>query len=1069
MLSTIPHHIIAIGASAGGMEEINTFFDHTPLDGVSYIIVQHLSSDFKSRMVELLGRHSKLSVKEARDGMAVECNLVYLIPNDKYMTIRKGKLYLSDKEHTKGPHLTINRFFNSLAGDQGKKAIGIILSGLGSDGTEGVRSIKAAGGMVIARNPDTSDFGSMPSHAIATGLVDFILEPELMPNAIEDYIHYGTELIINSKTDEKSLKSILDLIRDKLPLDFSEYKQTTILRRTLRKASQNNLSSLTAYLAFLKKNPGEIELLAKDFLISVTSFFRDKEAFDFIESKVFPDILRKLTPGEELKMWVAGCATGEEVYSIAILIAEQLTGKFKDTVVKIFATDIDSAALALAGKGIYNTGIAKKVSPERLEKYFLKEGETYRAMPVIRKMVIFAQHDLVKNPPYCNMHFISCRNLLIYMTPVLQKKVFAMLLFGLRKEGYLFLGSSENPMPVIRNLEVVNKKWKIYRNLESKRSVSFDAFSFPEPPDIRRTPTSALAYETSSNLNPALAEAMHESLANELDYLVMCVDETNHVVKSYGNTAKYLLPKHFNSNLNALLPKQLAMAFNTLSHTALKTNEKASASGIRIKHGGKVISITLSVNALVPKKGGQRWLLVTFKEDVSKNPVKQDDAVFDEKLTLDQYTANLEEEVKDLKVKLHSSYEQLDASNENMQSFNEELLSANEEMQSTNEEMQSVNEELDTINSEYQLKNKELLELNDDLNNYFRSNINGQLFVDSDLILMKFSPGTVKQINLLETDVGRPLSNISTNIKMETIIEDVKNVLADGSVITKEVETNNGKWYQIMTMPYVQHEGNKHTGAIITFNDITALKLAQQELDRKNKSLQRINADLDHFIHAASHDLLAPLATIESSINIMNKISLSEPKLVDFLNIINRSIHKYRELITDIAAIAKVEGDMIVLEKVEIDDIISNVEWSLDDRIKASDAIITRDLEVKSILFSKKNLRSIIYNFVSNAIKFRRDEKPVIHISTRTEGEYVVLSVQDNGVGIPKEDIHKIFELYGRLNQEVEGQGIGLYLAKKIVDAAHGNMEVESVPGKGSKFTIYFKAKPEPVKLMETV
>ena len=1069
MLPNLPHHIIAIGASAGGMEEINSFFDHTPLDGVSYIIIQHLSSDFKSRMVELLGTHSKLAIKEAKDGMTVECNLVYLIPNDKYMTIKEGMLHLSDKENTKGPHLTINRFFNSLAEDYGKKAIGIILSGLGSDGTEGIKAIKKAGGMVIARNPETSDFGSMPSHAIATGLVDFVLEPELMPNAIEDYIQYGTEMITNTKEDEKSLKAIINLIKDKLPFDFSEYKQTTILRRTLRRASQNSFSSLGAYLAFLKQTPGEVELLAKDFLISVTSFFRDKDAFEFIESKVFPGILKKLTQGEELKMWVAGCATGEEVYSIAILIAEQLTGRFKDTVVKIFATDIDSVALTHAGKGIYNGNIVKNVSPERLEKYFLKEGESYRVAPVIRKMVIFAQHDLVKNPPYCNMQFISCRNLLIYMTPVLQRKVFAMLLFGLKMEGYLFLGSSENPMPIIRNLEVVSKKWKIYKNLEAKRAVSFDAFSFPDQLDIKRNPASTPAEDASLNRNPMLAEAMHESLANDLDYLVICVDETNHVVKSFGNTAKYLLPKHFNSNLEALLPKQLAIVFNTLSHTALKTNEKASASGIRIKHNGAIISITLSVNALVPKKGGQRWLMVTFREDAIKSTANQDDTIFDEKVNLDQYTANLEDEVTELKIKLHSSFEQLDASNENMQSFNEELLSANEEMQSTNEEMQSVNEELDTINSDYQLKNKELLELNDDLNNYFRSNVNGQLFVNNDLLLMKFSPGTVKQINLLETDVGRPLSNISTNIKMETIIEDVKKVLDDGSVITKEIETNNGKWYQIMTMPYVQQEGNKNTGAIITFNDITALKKTQEELDRKNKSLVRINADLDHFIHAASHDLLAPLATIETSINIMNKITLSEPKLIDFLNVINHSIHKYRELINDIAAIAKIEGDMIVLEKVEIDDIINNIIWSLEDKIKLSDAVITRDLQVKSVMFSKKNLRSIIYNFVSNAIKFRRDEKPVIHIRTVAEDEFIVLSVQDNGIGISKKDIHKIFEMYGRLNQDAEGQGIGLYLAKKIVDAAHGNMEVESEPGKGSKFTIYFKAEEEPALLLETV
>ncbi|MES2426060.1 MAG: chemotaxis protein CheB [Bacteroidota bacterium] len=1052
-----PHHIIAIGASAGGMEEINSFFDHTPLDGVSYIIIQHLSSDFKSRMVELLAKHSKLDVIQAGDGMQVECNKVYLIPHNKYMIIKGGKLYLSSKEKVKTPHLTINQFFVSLAKDYGDKAIAIVLSGLGADGTEGIKAIKKAGGMVIARNPETSDFGSMPSHAVATGLVDFVLEPELMPNAIEDYVKYGTELVIDHKADEKDLKAILGLIKDKLPLDFTEYKQTTILRRTLRRAAQLNFSTLSGYLGYLKKNPDEIEALAKDFLISVTSFFRDAAAFEFIETKVFPRMLERLAPREELKMWVAGCATGEEVYSIAILIAEQLTGSLKDTAVKLFATDIDSAALAYAGKGVYPAGIAKTVSPERLEKYFIKEGNNYRVKPVIRKMVIFAQHDLVKNPPYCNMQFISCRNLLIYMAPTLQKKVFAMLLFGLKMDGYLFLGSSENPMPIIRNLEVVHKKWKIYKNLETKRVVSFDAFSFVDLADKRHTATSSSVIDTPV-INYALADAMHESLARASDYLAICVDEHNQVIKSYGDTTPFLLPKLFNANLTELLPKQLALAFNTLSHKAASTNEKAGANGIRVKSGDTFIKVNLSVTPLKQKKGGKQWLMVTFCEDRSATTINP---VFDEQLNLDQYTLNLEEEVSELKIELHSSREQLDASNENMQSFNEELLSANEEMQSTNEEMQSVNEELDTINSDYQLKNKELLEINDDLNNYFRSNVNGQLFVNNDLELMKFSPGAVKQINLLETDIGRPLSNISTNIKLETIIADIKQVLSEGIVITREIETNNGKWYQIMTMPYVQQADNKNNGAIITFNDITELKQVQQELDQKNKSLLRINADLDNFIHAASHDLLAPLSNIEASIAIMNRIPLSEPKLLNFINVINTSVKKFRNLVTDIATIAKIEGDMIALEMVDLDDIINNIEWSLEGKIQECGAVITRGLEVKQLLFSKKNLRSIVYNLISNAIKFKREESPVVYISTKKHNEHIVLSVKDNGKGISQDGIDQIFDMYGRLNNDIEGHGIGLYLAKKIVNAAGGSIVVESEPGVGTTFIIQIKIEAE--------
>ncbi|MHB1178201.1 MAG: chemotaxis protein CheB [Daejeonella sp.] len=836
MSEIAPHHIIAIGASAGGMEEINTFFDHTPLDGVAYVIIQHLSSDFKSRMAELLSKHSKLEVIEAIDGNAVKSNKVYLIPHNKFMTISEDRLHLTDKKDVEAPHLTINAFFNSLAKDCGKKAIAIVLSGLGSDGSQGIRAIKKAGGLVMVSNPETTEFNSMPSNAVATGLVDFILDPEFMPQAIEDYVKYGGEMLVDGQVEDKNLTAIVNHIAKHSSHDFSDYKRTTILRRTKRRAAFHNFTNLGSYLDFLKATPDETEELAKEFLISVTSFFRDKEPFEFIQNKIIPDILSNLQPDEELKMWVAGCASGEEVYSMAILIAEQLKGDFKDLIVKIFATDIDRDALTYAGMGVYTAHMVKNVSAQRLAHYFSKEGNNYKVSPIIRKMVIFAQHDLVKNPPYCNMHFISCRNLLIYMTPVLQKKIFDMFLFGLKISGYLFLGSSENPAPILNNLEVVNKKWKIYKNLETKRSVSFDAFSMPELPEIKRAFPTFPTKEASKIVQPILIDAIQLSLARELDYLMVCIDEEMQVVQSYGDT-KYLLQKHFTSNLTELLPKPLIVAFSTLLKTSIKTNKKKAVKGIKITKGRLILSVNLSIIPLTLKKGNERFYLVVFSENDILSPEHNHDKMFDAKTYQDEYVMNLEEELLELKEKLSSAYEHLAASNENLQSFNEELLSANEEMQSTNEEMQSVNEELHTINYDYQSKNKELLEINDDLNNYFRSNINGQLFIDKHLRLMKFSPGTVKQINLVDSDIGRPLSNITTNIKFETIIEDIKIVLAEGSTINKEIETNNGKWYQIRTMPYVQQTDNNNNGAIITFNDITELKVVQQELKNSNKLL----------------------------------------------------------------------------------------------------------------------------------------------------------------------------------------------------------------------------------------
>lgn len=1059
MQSRTPDYVIAIGASAGGMEEINSFFDHTPLDGVAYVIIQHLSADFKSRMKELLARHSKLEIREAANDMPVKSNQVYLIPNDKYMTIRGGHLWLTDKEAIKGPHLTINRFFNSLAADCGSRAIGIVLSGLGSDGTEGVKSIKKEGGIVMVRNPATSEFSSMPAHALATGMADFVLEPERMPEAIETCVKNAEQVLAENKDDEKILPVIMELVRQKTPLDFSDYKQSTILRRTRKRATQGNFVSLKTYLDFLKETPEELNALTKEFLISVTSFFRDPDAFEFIKAEIIPALLKKLLPGEELKIWVAGCATGEEVYSLAILIAEQLSGDYKNTVVKIFATDIDTVAMEQAGKGIYPNAITKNVPAHLLEKYFLREGQNFKVKPLIRKMVIFAHHDLVKNPPYCNMHLISCRNLLIYLTPALQKKIFTMLLFGLRMDGYLFLGSSENPMPIMANLEIVNKKWKIYKNTKAKRMLSFDTFSMPELLEIKQLPPAYTREEPAKNFDSGQADRMHAALAHELGYLMVCVDQHNQVVKSYGNTKPYLLQENFNSNLAELLPGSLAVAFNALSTNARKSNETTSVSGIGIKHGKKIAKVSLAVIPVIDKKGFSNILMVVFKPD-QREKSHQNISLFDEKNYQDKYTLNLEEELKDLKDRLHTSYEQLDASNENMQSFNEELISANEEMQSTNEEMQSVNEELHTINTDYQLKNKELLEINDDLNNYFRSNVNGQLFINKELLLMKFSPGAVQQINLMETDIGRPLSHISTNIKFETIIDDIKEVLKKGNLVSKEIETRNGKWYQMMIMPYLQQADNQISGAIVTFNDVTVLKEVQMELDAKNKSLTRINLDLDHFIHAASHDLLAPLGNIETSINVMNKIALSDDKLMEYLDMINRSIKTFRLLITDIAVIAKVEGDMAAMELVDIDELINHVEWSLEDKIAVSGAVITRDLGVKKILFSKKNLRSIVFNLVSNAIKFKREVTPLIHICTSLQNGQIILSVADNGKGIAEKSLVKIFDMYGRLNQDIEGSGIGLYLAQKIVHAADGLLEVESAVGEGSLFRIVLKENP---------
>jgi two-component system CheB/CheR fusion protein len=1061
-----PHYIIAIGASAGGMEEIHRFFDNTPLDSVSYVIVQHLSPDFKSRMVELLANHSKLKVTEAEQNMLVKPNEVYLIPSKKIMTICEGRLQLIEKPKTSKPLLTVNTFFNSLAAERGNKAIAIILSGTGTDGSEGVKAIKEAGGMVIVSNPDHAEYNGMPASAVATGMADFILNVESMPQTITDYVNNNgkTREVKKIENEEKYVTAIIDLIKENLPLDFSEYKANTILRRIKRRAAYHDFDLLENYLALLKTDAAEVEALAHDFLISVTSFFRDKDAFEFIETHVIPDIIKQaVTTGKEIKMWVTGCATGEEAYSLAIILKEQLDDRHKNISVKIFATDIDSAALALAGKGLYNESITKDVSPQRIERFFSKENNEYRIKPDIRRTLIFAQHDITKNAPYCNMNLISCRNLLIYLTPVLQKKIFLMLQFGLKKDGYLFLGSSENVSPLNHGLQLINSKWKIYKNIESKRAALFDTFSLPAFADVKPIASNNGINDNYDIKKNDLHELLNEAITHDLGYTVICVDENNQVIKTFGDTAKYFLQKNFNLNLTDLLPAPLAIAYNTASRYALHSDEGAVIKGIKIKNNGQLHIVNLQVKPLPAKKGGLKVLYVLINEDNSAISSPEKDTVFNEEIYRYQYNTSLEQELRDVKERLQLTSDNLDASIENMQSFNEELLSANEEMQSTNEEMQSVNEELQTINSDYQLKNKELAEINDDLNNYFRSNLNGQLFVNTDLLLMKFSPGTVKHINLLNTDIGRPLSNISTNLRFETIENDIKEVIANGGVITKEVEATNGKSYQLMTMPYVRQANNTTEGAIITFNDITELKKIQRSLDETNKNLIRVNGDLDNFVHTASHDLLGPLGNIEVSISMLTSTDCaSDSEVKEYLIVINESIKKFKILVKEMATIGKIESQMSETEPVDLNEIINEIKLSIANRIMLSKAVITTDLHVIEIHFSKKNLRSLLYNLITNAIKYKSNNRePVITISTKKTNNYVLLSVRDNGNGIAKDKLEKIFNIYGRVQTDVEGQGIGLYLAKKIVDAAGGRIDVDSEPGTGSTFNIYFKVEKE--------
>lgn len=1074
-------YIIAIGASAGGLEAISAFFDYTPMDGVSYILIQHLSPDFKSQMARILAPHSKLQVVEVKDKMDIEANKVYLIPNTKYMVVKNGILVLSEKKDKQAPHLTIDHFFISLAEERRNKAIGVVLSGTGSDGSKGIEAIKRLGGIAIVQDPDTASFNGMPLAAIATGCADKVLSPQV----IEDYVKDGVlELLSDDKkheikegglADDKNdeikeaeLAGILSLIKGSLPLDFTDYKHPTLFRRIRKRMGQHNFSQVNKYYVFLKNNPQEIKLLADDFLISVTSFFRDPEAFKLIEKKVIPNIIDHKDKGDILKIWIAGCATGEEAYTIAILVKEYLNKIQKDLEVKIFATDISKAALDIASKGIYTDKVGKTMSQERLDLFFIREGTTYKVKYEIRKMLIFAQHDLVKNPPYCDIDLISCRNLLIYMNPDLQKKVLSMMHFGLKKDGYLFLGPTENATVLKEDFTEISNKWNILKSNKSGRSLKFETFLSPV---IERMKTTTMEAGTKAEIPKSklvVADEINMAIMEESGYCV-CTDENLQVIRSFGDPSPYLKSEVFNFNLTSLLPDNISIAFKAAAHKALKLNQKIVLKNIRFggTDAGKIHEADLVIKPFFMDKSAGQSLLILFKESKSKTTgINIINGAELDKLTK-AHLVDLETELAEAKHQLEVANELIASSNENIQSFNEELLSANEEMQSANEELQSineelhsVNEELQTVNKEHQQANEELTELNDDLNNYFRSNLNGQLFVDRDLLLKNYSPGAVKHINIRESDIGRPLSNITTNIKFETLLYDVKQVMQDGQTITREAEALDGKVYQVMTMPYIRKNSKNADGAIISFYDITDLKKLFKELDFSNKSLLRINDDLNNFVYGASHDLNAPILNIEMVLGILHKkMDMKDPDIVNLSGMMNHAINNFKAVIIDLGKVGQIEAEMQEESNSEnFSEILNEIKGLISEKIKLAQAAFITEFKVQEVHFPKKYLRSIILNLITNAIKFcSPDRQPEIMIKTEMVDNFIRLTVKDNGIGIDQDRLDFIFRMYQRVSKDIEGQGIGLYLVKKIVDAAGGKIEVESEVGKGSTFKVFFK------------
>ena len=851
---TKPTHIVGIGASAGGLSALEQFFDNMPADtGMAFVVIQHLSPDFKSLMDDLLSRHTSMPIYRVTTGIELQPNSIYLIPPKTHMTVSQEHLYLTERTVSPQVELPIDIFFNSLATDAGERAVGVVLSGTGSDGSRGIISINKNGGLVVVQSPESAQFDGMPRNAISTGICDFILSPDRIPRILIEYAI--SPLSVRSRMnhelevfeDEGEYAGIFAQLRRSYNLDFSKYKASTVGRRIRRRMEFRQIPEVSDYAAIVSGDTGELELLYKDLLIGVTEFFRDTQAFQFLEQEVVPRLFSNLRRGEDLRVWSAACATGEEAYSLAILLAEKGEESDFKGKITVFATDVHKTSLEVAAQGVYDRARLTNVSPDRMDKFFKKEGsDLFRVTSELRKMVVFAPHNLLSDPPFTRLDLVCCRNLLIYFQTEVQEKVISLFHFALKKDSILFLGSSEGLGAFVGEFEVIANQHKLFRkirdlklalNLDAKhmdRSANLPVALFQ--PGISRTVT--IDRQVLADYDTLLRRHMPPGVL---------IDDNRNIVHYFGNVAEYLkMPEgRAENNILSLAEDNLHIALSTSLQRADNTRQFVVTRNVRIRRGDAEFLIDLNVSPLPDEKSHTTHYHVYFERvrptehalplETQEEP---DATSFDAESHFRQHVADLEMELQSTRETLQTTVEELQTSNEELQATNEELLASNEELQSTNEELHSVNEELYSVNSEFERKNIELKQLNNDHENMLASTDIGTVFLDRQLRIRKFNPAIESFFKLLPQDIGRPIDHIAYHLsQQEEMLADINRVLANGIAIDSEEETRHNTWLLRRIMPFRTETGQVE-GVVITFTDITTVKAAELKVLRINEELE---------------------------------------------------------------------------------------------------------------------------------------------------------------------------------------------------------------------------------------
>jgi two-component system CheB/CheR fusion protein len=832
-----PFPLVALGASAGGLEALEHFLAHVPAAcGMAFVVIQHLDPDHKGMLPELLQRVTAMPVMQAKNRMRIKPDCVYVIPPNHDLSILHDALFLLDPTEPRGRRLPIDFFFRSLADDRGQYAIGVILSGMGSDGTLGLRAIREAGGLGLAQEPASAKFDSMPRSAIASGCVDIVAPAEQLAQRIVDSQHslQAHPPTLPAETETADQKSGFDktciLLRARTGHDFSLYKKSTIYRLIERRMAIHQLTRIADYVRYLRENPQEVDLLFKELLIGVTQFFRDPASWAALQDQTLPELFATYPAGGALRAWIAGCSTGEEAYTLAIAFLEtqeRLKLPAHHTL-QIFATDLDADAITQARQGVYPASIAADVSPERLQRYFVKLDKGYRVGKEIREMVVFAPQNVVMDPPFTKLDIVTCRNLLIYLGPDLQKKLLPLFHYSLKPGGILMLGSAESIGEHTELFELIDSKARLFRRSHSvprRNNLEFPTRYFPSKsePLMDNPPPQAI---------PAnLQHLADQLLLQQFAPAAVLVNSAGDLVYISGRTGKYLEPAagKVNWNIHAMAREGLRQELSIALPKALRSGEPVLCRHLQVGTNGGTQTIDMTVHPISEPEAMRGMAMLIFTE-VPDAPViaapatgKRAPKRGQRETELGQLLTETQLHVKTLREEMQASQEELKSANEELQSTNEELQSTNEELTTSKEEMQSLNEELQTVNTELQSKVDELSSASNDMINLLNSTDMATVFLDNKLHVRRFTTQATRVFKLKAGDVGRPLSDIVTDLAYTGLLHDAEEVLRTLAFSDREVATADGRWFQVKIMPY-RTQQNMINGVVITFNDVSRAK-----------------------------------------------------------------------------------------------------------------------------------------------------------------------------------------------------------------------------------------------------